>query len=174
MISGGEKCVVSIIYKRNGTMLGGDVSEPQPLIFTGDSSDFTSVILEPYGKQPEFVVSPGQSIWLACPGPGNYLNNSNRRSQEARATCIGGRQFEVESRVTEFSAITCNVLPRHEAKRTGSKCLGQHEEIQIGYQLDNRFHRIIEICRDNATFATYYSRFRLSGSIRHVQSGYPR
>lgn len=77
-----------------------------------------------------------------------------------------------------FSSLGCSRDPFHTAKRReGASCeiAGPYSLIDIGFELSNGdFYGIIEICFDDATSNSLYSRYTQTNNIDGYQSGYPR
>ncbi|XP_046817966.1 uncharacterized protein LOC124423800 [Vespa crabro] len=159
-----NNCVLSTKYKY------GDLKEPQPLILTRNGT--ASVILYP-DVNGILKMQAGQSIYLACPGKQNSLRNMNY-TQEVKATCVGNKIFHVNGENKNFSSLTCYHLPEHIAKITKSSCYGRNTHFEIGFNLSTDFLRMIELCHNEKTYNTYYTKFRLTKLIGGHQEGYPR
>ncbi|XP_016843231.1 uncharacterized protein LOC107981594 [Nasonia vitripennis] len=165
----GARCELSIDYRK------GDLKEPQPLILT-EAKEPTFLLPEQHRL---LLIPANASILLACPGRNNSLlglPGSAGSQQRARATCLGGKDFLVESEVRSFSNLTCKRLPKETVRKVaGSTCLGRHDKYEIGFAVDRQlFLPLIEICRDASTLRTYYSKYTIPKEIAGYQSQYPR
>lgn len=146
----------------------GDLKEPQPLILTENGNDF----FYPNTGTPKLLLQRGQSVLIACPGNQNKITNTN--VNEAKATCESGKNFIVNGVTRPFSTITCNTNPAISAKVLPQKCLGNKTSIAIGFQMATKFLTTIEVCRNDITYETYYTKFQLTRKCKQAQSGYPR
>ncbi|XP_047344273.1 uncharacterized protein LOC124946901 [Vespa velutina] len=159
-----NNCVLSTEYKH------GDLKEPQPLILTRNGT--ASAILYP-NVNGTLNVRAGQSIYLACPGERNFIKNMDY-AQEVKATCVRNKIFHVNGENRNFSSLICYHLPEHIARRTKSSCYNKNTHVEIGFNLSTNFLRVIELCRNEKTYNTYYTKFRLTKSIGGYQRSYPR
>jgi len=57
---------------------------------------------------------------------------------------------------------------------SGPPCLNKHVPIEIGFNVTGGFIRLIELCRDDTTYTTYYTKFQLLKAIESSQIRYPR
>ncbi|XP_035744118.1 uncharacterized protein LOC118451555 [Vespa mandarinia] len=57
---------------------------------------------------------------------------------------------------------------------TKSSCYGRNTHFEIGFNLSTDFLRMIELCHNEKTYNTYYTKFRLTKLIGGHQAGYPR
>ncbi|XP_077272944.1 salivary endonuclease-like [Temnothorax americanus] len=159
-------CTISTQYKV------GDLMEPQPLLLKRDGKRAT--IWYPDNDNGTLRIFAGGSIYLACPGKDNYLKNRTW-GNEVEAVCIGGKVFDVNGVRQYFSSLVCKSHPEHHAKYTSSPpCLGRHSPIEIGFNVSGTFIRTIELCRDEKTYTTYYTKFKMTKMIGSYQRSYPR
>lgn len=116
----------------------------------------------------------GDSIYLACPGKDNYLKKRSW-GNEVEAVCIGGKMFDVNGVRQNFSSLVCKSHTEHYAKYTDSpRWLGRYNAIEIGFNVNGTFIRTIELCRNDNTYTTYYTKFKMTKMIGSSQKGYPR
>ncbi|XP_059479958.1 uncharacterized protein LOC132199337 [Neocloeon triangulifer] len=120
------------------------------------------------------VPDAGQ-VLFACPG--GTLTGPG--TEEALLTCVGGNVFsDVNGNTYSFSSLSCSRDPFHTAiRRNGASCEipGAYSLIDIGFQLTSgAFYKIIEICFDDATSNSLYSKYTQTNAIDGYQSGYPR
>lgn len=162
-----KKCTISTKYKI------GDLNEPQPLLLK-QTDNLT--IWYPHNDDGMLSMQANDFIYLACPGKNNYLKDRSW-SNEAKAVCVKDNVFHVNKDHHEFSSLVCNYHPKHYAKYMSfpeSGCLDGHSSIEIGFDVENTFIRTIELCRDEYTYTTYYTKFKLSKMIQSHQQNYPR
>ncbi|GJQ77097.1 hypothetical protein Trydic_g23668 [Trypoxylus dichotomus] len=152
--------------------LNRDITEPQPLVLTPGGG---------YGNSAFFLPSSGDTISLAenqlvdiaCPNGNVLVNGGSLGSSTSQARCTGGR-FVIGGQNVPFTAITCSVIPAHTARFTGSTCLSNYRQIEIGFAVGSRFLRIMSICFDQSQQNSLYSEFNLTRTIGGYQVGYPR
>ncbi|XP_011864503.1 PREDICTED: uncharacterized protein LOC105560214 [Vollenhovia emeryi] len=162
----GAVCTISTQYKI------GDLKEPQPLLLKRDGKRAT--IWYPDNDNGLLRIFAGDSIYLACPGKDNHLKNRSW-GNEVKAVCIGGKVFDVNGVRENFSSLVCKSHTEHHAKYTGSPpCLDRHSPIEIGFNVSGTFIRTIELCRDEKTYRTYYTKFKMTKMIGSYQRSYPR
>ncbi|KAM0734737.1 hypothetical protein ACS0PU_011556 [Formica fusca] len=162
----GADCAISTKYKI------GDLKEPQPLLLKQVAK--SANIWYPDDDNGTLSISVDDSIYLACPGKDNYLKNRSW-SNEAKAICVEDKVFDVNEARHNFSSLVCKSHPEHYAQHTGSPpCLDRHSPIEIGFNVSGTFIRTIELCRDDKTYTTYYTKFKMSKMIGSYQKSYPR
>ncbi|XP_032684073.1 uncharacterized protein LOC116850195 isoform X2 [Odontomachus brunneus] len=166
-------CTISIRYP------GGDLKEPQPLILTWKNTSF----LYPKNDDEILRIHTGDTIYLACPGKNNYLNNELWGS-EAEVTCVRNKLFRVSTNdrsqggLYEFSALVCAKSPtditRKNLKTTAQGGICSHTSVDIGFKVSNTFIPTFEICRDDSRYMTYFAKSRITSHIGNLQKSYPR
>lgn len=131
-------------------------------------------IVYPDNNNEALKIPTGDSIYLACPGKNNYLKNPNW-GNEAKAVCVKDRLFTVNGERYNFSSFVCNYYPMHDARyMDSSACLDRHTSMEIGFNVSGAFVRTIELCRDDKTYRTYFTKFKMTEMIRNSQKGFPR
>ncbi|KAK9736701.1 DNA/RNA non-specific endonuclease [Popillia japonica] len=111
---------------------------------------------------------------MSCPNSNLVLDGTSTGSDNGQAQCVSG-SFSIGGRTLPFSAITCSTVPSHTAQYTGDTCTSGHREIEVGFQLSNRFLRHLRICYDsNLQNAIYKNEYNLTKTIAGFQAGYPR
>ncbi|XP_011156845.2 uncharacterized protein LOC105193882 isoform X1 [Solenopsis invicta] len=165
-VSADFDCTISVQYKV------GDLMEPQPLLLKRDGKRAT--IWYPDNDNGTLKILAGDSIYLACPGKDNYLKNRSW-GNEVKAVCVEGKVFDVNGVHQYFSSLVCKYHAEHHAKYTDSPpCLGRHSPIEVGFNVSGTFIRTIELCRDEKTYRTYYTKFKMTKMIGSYQRSYPR
>ena len=110
-----------------------------------------------------------QSILLICPGQKNSFEDFLNLQQIVEATCLQSKIFSVNEKPYSFNSFTCKNTLKSTVQKTGS-CLQNFSQIEIGYDVPEKFIPVLEICRDNATHETYYVKSEMSKSISGHQS----
>ncbi|XP_012230703.1 uncharacterized protein [Linepithema humile] len=164
LISTDPSCTISINYQ------SGNLKEPQPLLL---NQNMTIWYPEDHGGRIRIPVNG--SIYLACPGDNNYLTNENW-GDKVEAVCVRDDVFDVnEITGIRFSSLVCKSHTWHRAKRMDSlPCLERHSPIEIGFSVSGSFIPTIELCRDDETKVTYYTKFKMTKMIKYYQINYPR
>ncbi|XP_069679728.1 uncharacterized protein [Periplaneta americana] len=155
--------------------INSDLPEPQPLLLIpGGSKDGNGFYL-PEDAQGIVNINAGEDILLACAGNSNYLKFAGSGTKTALATCTSGTTFTVNSDSYDFAQFACNSYPFHVARASGGKCYdGTKLEIEIGFEVESDFYKIIDICFDESLLSSLYSKFTLVSGIGGYQSGFPR
>lgn len=134
--------------------------------------------LYPSKKSGNIEFERDESLYLACPGTRNRIigiPGLENLTKEGEARCINDQTFILSNLKFNFSSVSCKNLPSHEAIRTKSPCYKNASKIiKIGFTLENEFITTHEVCRDDKTFSTYYTKFNLTHKINFFHSGYPR
>lgn len=73
-----------------------------------------------------------------------------------------GSNFEVDGIFYNFIEFTCNSLPYHTTRKTGSKCFNDAAIIEIGFDLGDRFLKVLDVCHDEVTEENYFAKYRLT------------
>ncbi|XP_078032951.1 salivary endonuclease-like [Augochlora pura] len=154
-------CDVSIAYDPDG-----DLKEPQPLVLTQNGDQF---VYPNIGQM--LTLRTGQSVLIACPGNMNKIAGTNIK--EATATCRNDKDFDLNGVTKTFSTITCESNPQISTKILSTKCMQSKTSIAVGYQLTKKFLTTYEVCRNDNTYETYYTKFKLI-KANQGQTHYPR
>jgi len=112
---------------------------------------------------------------LACPGNNNGFNNTNIGNKTALATCVSGTTFSINSVSYNFSNFACKSYPFHIARYSGSTCYdGTKRHIEIGFEVESDFYKLIDVCFDNILYTTLYVKATIVSGIAGYQGGFPR
>ncbi|KAL6262123.1 hypothetical protein P5V15_007223 [Pogonomyrmex californicus] len=156
-------CTISTQYR-------ADLKEPQPLLLKQDDG-IKFWYPDDDGK---LRVNAGESFYLACPGRENYLKNRGWGNL-VEAVCIKNKVFYMNDVRQYLRSLSCNSHAEHYARYMDSPpCLDRYTPIEIGFNVNGTFIRTIEICRDNVTYTTYYTKFKMTKTIENYQKNYPR
>lgn len=155
--------------------INSDLPEPQPLLLIpGGSKDGNGFFL-PEDGDDIVTFAVGEEVLLACAGENNYLVYSGFGARTALATCGSDTTFYINQIPHRFSEFACRGYPYHVARKSGSKCHdGTKSHIEIGFEVESDFYKIIDICFDDIQLNTLYSKFTLVSSIGGYQVGFPR
>ena len=152
-----------------------DLPDPQPLLLIpGGSKDGRGFYL-PEDADGIVALATGQSMLLACPGNTNGFKNTNFVNRTALATCDSGTTFFVNSVSYNFSNFACKSYPSHTARYSNSTCYnGTKRHIEIGFEVEADFYKLIDVCFDNVLYTTLYVNATIVSGIAGYQSGFPR
>lgn len=124
----------------------------------------------------------GDSIYLACPGENNYLIKKDGTDMAwgnmVEAVCVKDKMFEVNGIDQPFRSLVCKFPIKSTVEyMKNSFCPDGHRLIEIGFNVNsgdkNIFIPTIELCRDEETYTTYYTKFKMTKMIGTYQH-YPR
>jgi hypothetical protein len=152
-----------------------DLPEPQPLLLIpGGRKDGYGFYL-PEGADGVVTIATGQSVLLACPGVNNGFNNTNLGKKPAVATCDSDTTFFVNSVSYDLSNFACKSYPFHTARYSGRSCYdGTKRHIEIGFEVESQFYRLMDVCFDDVLYATLYVKATIVSGIAGYQQGFPR
>jgi hypothetical protein len=149
--------------------------QQQPLLLIpGGSKDGNGFFL-PQGADGNVTVAAGGTMLLACPGDKNRFNNTNLGTRTAVATCKSGTIFYVNSVSYTFSDFACKIYPVHVARASGNTCYdGTKRHIEIGFDVESDFYRLLDICFDDILRTTLYAKATIVSGIAGYQKVFPR
>ncbi|XP_022903812.2 uncharacterized protein [Onthophagus taurus] len=162
---------ITIIYGCT-ISINDDLGDPQPLVLNPSGGYGHSAFHLP-DTGDKIKLSNGETVQVACPGGVVVIGGVSTTSNVGTATC-NNNKFTISSKSVNFIDITCSTVPYHTARATGNKCLTTHKEIEIGFDINNRFLKHIDVCFDESKDNVLYSKFNLTKTIDGYQSGYPR
>ncbi|XP_017782211.1 PREDICTED: uncharacterized protein LOC108566704 [Nicrophorus vespilloides] len=152
--------------------INNGLGNPQALILDPKKTEGAEAFFLPTdGDVIEF--KENQSVLFACPGGKLIVGETNMNVKEAEGKCKSNK-FEVLSNTVRMNEINCTRMPAHKARYTGNSCLGKFKEIEAGFQLEERFVRVIKICFDYVSQNAIYSEFNLTRTIDGYQVAFPR
>jgi hypothetical protein len=155
--------------------INNDLPDPQPLLLIpGGSKDGHGFYL-PEGSNGTVTLSTGQTMLLACPGNLNGFNNTNIGLRTALATCVSGTTFFVNLVSYNFSNFACKRYPSHIARYSNNTCYdGTKPQIEIVFEVESDFYKLIDACFDDATKTTLYAKATIISGIAGYQKVFLR
>lgn len=145
------------------------MGEPQPLLLQPDSNEF----LTPSGSDGTVYMKPRQEIELYCTDGFRYPYSGDT----IYATCIEDDRFLYHGEEYIFNEFICNKLPKHTARHTKIPCGGIFSSAniaEIGFEVDERFIHMIDVCHDDKTANTLWTHYYQRPNNAMYQSGFPR
>lgn len=135
--------------------VNADLADPQPLII----KPRTAAFLYPLDKTGIAYLADGEEVEVYCTsgfripaGVGNSV----------LAKCVDGNLFEYNEIAYNFINFTCNSIPYHTTRTTGAKCYNDATKVEIGFDLGNRFLKVLDVCHDEVTEETYFAKYQLT------------
>lgn len=135
--------------------VNGDLSDPQPLLIKPGTSAF----VYPENKTGIIYLDDEQEIEIYCT---SGLKVPDGVGNSALAKCVYGNLFEVHGVSYSFKDFTCNSIPFHSTRKTGARCFNDGAVVEIGFEVDSRFLKVLEVCHDELSEETYYAKYQLT------------
>lgn len=132
-----------------------DLSDPQPLIIKPGTSDF----LYPEDKTGIVYLADGDSVEVYCT---SAFKVPEGVGNSVIAQCVDGNLFEVNGASYTFKEFSCTSIPYHTTRKTGGKCFNDAIMVDIGFDLGDRFLKVLEVCHDQVTEETYFAKYQLT------------
>jgi hypothetical protein len=152
-----------------------DLPEPQPLLLIPGGSKEARGFYLPEGADGIVTLATGQKMLLACPGNTNDFKNKRLEFRTALATCDSGTTFCVNSVSYELSNFACKSYPSHIARYSGNSCYGgTKRHIEIGFEVESGFYKLIDVCFDDVLRTTLYAKSAVVSGIAGNQKEFPR
>lgn len=112
-------------------------------------------------------------IEIFCPDSFISVNGAPLAVDLSQIICCDGN-FMLNNKAVRFSTLSCTKPPKDVARYTGNKCLGDHEEFEIGYKYKNDFLTLITGCFKKIHKITLYTLNTISKTIAGGKSAHPR
>lgn len=109
------------------------------------------------------IFRSGQKVVFACPGS-KFKNSENTL---LNAECVNKKQFAKEdgsNRQQSFESIKCNGTPKSVMKENG-KCAGNRSAFEVGFETNEIFVKVMDICFDKDTNSAVYVKHKVSHNI---------
>jgi hypothetical protein len=135
--------------------VNGDLSDPQPLIIKPGTSAF----IYPEDKTGIVYLNDSEEIEIYCT---SGLKVPSGVGNSAIVKCVEGNHFAVDNVDYSFKNFTCNSIPTHTTRKSGGKCFNDAIRVEIGFDLGNRFLKVLEVCHDEVTEVTYFAKYQLT------------
>jgi hypothetical protein len=112
---------------------------------------------------------------LVCPGNTNGFNNTNFGIKTTAATCDSGITSYVNSVSYNFPNFACKGYSFHIPRGSGSTCYdGTKRDIEIGFEVDSDFYKLIDIYFDDVLYTTLYAKANIVSGVAGFRNGFPR
>uniref|UniRef100_A0AAG5DMC1 DNA/RNA non-specific endonuclease/pyrophosphatase/phosphodiesterase domain-containing protein n=1 Tax=Anopheles atroparvus TaxID=41427 RepID=A0AAG5DMC1_ANOAO len=144
----------------------GDMPRPQPLVLIPGTDQFRY----PATDNGLLQLNAGETLELACQeGFGLFPGKSS-----ITVTCVLNDQFNYDSRMFAFRDFACTANWLSSARRTGQRCFNGASIVEIGFQVGQRFPKIMDVCHDEVTFDNHYIVHEFTPANAGFQQGVPR
>lgn len=107
----------------------------------------------------------GETIKLYC---GNGFHKPFFNQSSLNITCGSNGLFYANNKSVKFSDFACNDFPEHSYRRTNQTC-GDSNVIEIGFQIEQKFQRLFQICHNEQIGKTNWVKFKLTSLNRGYQ-----
>lgn len=121
----------------------------------------------------KIVFKHNDEIELFCPGSFISVSGASLGVNSTKIICDQGK-FILNKNIVRFPTLSCTKWPRDVARYTGNKCLGDHQEFEIGYGYKNEFLTLITGCFDKTHQNTLYTINTISQMIDGRKYTHPR
>lgn len=167
----------AVIPKATGCKIVIDqhLSDPQPVLLLQNDAliDIEAIVLPEDGKGT-ITFKKGEAIDVGCPGGDVVALGTSLKKEIVEIACSSGINFKMNGKIVPFPNITCSKSAKSEARYTGKKCAKKYKEIQIGFQMKDRFITHILTCYDEKLQNSLYSVSHLPFNIEASQANFPR
>uniref|UniRef100_A0A182IU94 DNA/RNA non-specific endonuclease/pyrophosphatase/phosphodiesterase domain-containing protein n=1 Tax=Anopheles atroparvus TaxID=41427 RepID=A0A182IU94_ANOAO len=128
--------------------LNGDLPLFQPLFLVPGTDQFRY----PSTDSRTLTLDAGETLELAC-ASGFQLYPLKT---SITVTCVIDAQFNYDSQMYGFWEFGCIANWRSVARRTAQRCYNDATIVEIGFDLGNRFPKVLDVCHDEVTFDNHY------------------
>ena len=128
-----------------------DLGKPQPLLIETNTSNFKY----PCDRDGNILFNEKEQMELFC---SNGFAAPGVKANSIIVSCETGNKFSINGICYSFNEFICNNIPFHVARRTENRCFGNSTEVQIGFEVGQRFLKVFDVCYDDVLEQTYYSR----------------
>ncbi|KAM8708618.1 hypothetical protein ACLKA7_015569 [Drosophila subpalustris] len=134
--------------------INGDLNDPAPLLTPEGALSW--LLPDEAGV---YKVKEGSSLDLHCT---SALTVPFNRFTALTARCLGNQLYEAEAQEVGIRSFSCQTWPSYEAVRTGNRCEGGTELLQIGFNVAAGFLPQLELCYDEQAQITRYAHYELT------------
>ncbi|XP_055325389.1 uncharacterized protein LOC129579371 [Sitodiplosis mosellana] len=150
-----EGCTVNI---------NSDLASPQPLYFYDGSTELVSTD----AGTSQFIVGSQKKIELFCTDGFNTYND-----HKLTATCISGNQFQIRNKAGRLVDAVCKKNPDTTTRYTKRKCVACNI-IEIGFDVNGSWVPVLEVCHDEKSASTKWSRHMIKPNNAYHQRNVKR
>ncbi|XP_053675638.1 uncharacterized protein LOC128725886 [Anopheles nili] len=139
---------------------------PQPLVLIPGTDQFRY----PSTDNGLLQLNAGETLELVCQDgfalfPGKTSIN---------IACVLNDQFNYDSQMIAFRDFACTENWLSSARRTSQRCFNGATIVEIGFDLGNRFPKILDVCHDEVTLDNHYVVHEFTPANAGFQQGVPR
>lgn len=119
----------------------------------------TAAFLFPENRTGIVYLADGDEVEVYCT---SALKAPAGVGNSVIAKCVDGNLFEVNGVPYTFKDFSCTSIPSHTTRKTGGKCFNDGIMVDIGFDLGDRFLKVLEVCHDAVTEETYFAKYQLT------------
>ena len=102
------------------------------------------------------------------------MGSTNSHKDVVSGQCISGTSFKINNKEVDWKHLKCSSTAYGTAKYTGNNCEGDGKEIEIGFDIGDRFLRSILICFNQTLQVVHYTFINQTASINQRALNVPR
>lgn len=146
-----------------------DLGTPQPLLIRPGSSEF----FHPHDRSGKLVLEKNHQMELFCSN--GFSSPVGIETNLVSITCAYGSRFHLNTRMYSLNEFVCRKYPHYIVDlRRPSKCYNGSLLVNVGFEVEKRFLKVMTICHNPSTEQTYYSKYRLTPANVAAQQGFKR
>lgn len=145
-----------------------DLGSPQPLYLRPGTTEF----FHPTDRSGIVTMEKSQQMELFCTN--GFSRPPGIEANSLSISCAHGSQFRLNGRLYNFNEFACRKYPYHTVQRQATRCFNNGVLVDIGFQLEDRFVKVMTVCHDMSTEQTYYAKYRLTPASVAAQQGFNR
>ncbi|GJQ81832.1 hypothetical protein Trydic_g371 [Trypoxylus dichotomus] len=131
-----------------------DIGNPPPLFIEEKAGTPAFALPDPVSGK--ITVAERDTMQIYCSQSTVMVTGTSTNTNLVSITCVKSK-FNYRGKIEPVSAFTCAASPKSVAQYTGSSCLTQYKEFQIGYEYKNDFLTLIKGCFDTNDQITLYA-----------------
>ncbi|XP_055600111.1 uncharacterized protein LOC129749206 [Uranotaenia lowii] len=168
----GQKVAVSTIEDASfasacSLNINNQLPQPQPLFLIPDTEQFRY----PASNDRILSLNAGETIELACENGFNLFPEKH----SIIVSCVLNQFFNHDSRMYQFSELSCTNNWFSKARRTNVSCEIGASIVELGFDMGNdRFPKIMDICHNENTFENHWIKHEFHRAHAGYQQGVAR
>uniref|UniRef100_A0A182JW74 DNA/RNA non-specific endonuclease/pyrophosphatase/phosphodiesterase domain-containing protein n=1 Tax=Anopheles christyi TaxID=43041 RepID=A0A182JW74_9DIPT len=150
--------------------LNRDLTAVQPLLLQPGTDQF----VWPELNSTTINLASGQSVELFCTH-GFRKGSPGGKAKSATVSCTANGRLGYQSGQHNISEFLCQRAVYHVAERTATHCYDNGTIVRVGFSVDvDRFAKLYEVCFDETSLRTHYTKHRLTPHNEHYQRSVKR
>ncbi|XP_001858177.2 uncharacterized protein LOC6043286 [Culex quinquefasciatus] len=142
-----------------------DLNLKQPLFLVPGTKQF----ITPITNTTDLLFHQGEQLELFCTRGFGHTGDKS-----IVTTCDDANEFVHNGKIYNISQLVCKAPVYHVASRTEERCFNNARLVKVGFELDDRFLKLYEVCFDEETLGTHYVKHALyPWNVKHQSSKRP-